>query len=287
MLIHFSTNPLEAIKGIVCYNYKAILGFVVISTAVCLIYTFVSPEFTLPVVPVSILGGGLAIFLAFRINYAYDRWWEARKIWGGVVNISRTLAMEVCTLIRGHEHDELKRGMVYRHLAWINALRLQLRKQSDWEQIEDFLSKEEFDRVIQYKNTATQLIHRQGHEIARAKDIGLLSEFEQKKIYERLKEMYDLQGKAERIKNTVFPYYYLYFTEMFLWVFVAMLPCALVDSIGWLTIPVSVVISFVFYILDKSGIVTEDPFEARAADTPLSSLCRIIEIDLRQQLGES
>jgi len=172
-------------------------------------------------------------------------------------------------------------------LDWCTGiLRIQLRKQDHWEDLSPFLEAAEKEELLGKRNKATQLIHRQGHEIAKAKDAGRLSEFEEIKLMESLKEMYDLQGKAERIKNTVFPFYYLYFTKLFLWVFVIMLPCALVEPIGWVAIPVSVIINFVFYILDKSGIITEDPFEGRAADTPMSTLCRTIEIDLREQLGE-
>ena len=80
MIVHFSEKPLEAIRGIVTYNYRAILWFIFFATLVYLVDRFTQVDITLPVIPVSILGGGLAIFLAFRNISAYDRWWEARKI---------------------------------------------------------------------------------------------------------------------------------------------------------------------------------------------------------------
>ncbi len=247
------------------------------------------------VIPVTILGGALAIFLGFRNNSSYDMWWEARKIWGGVVNISRTYAMEVMTLVSNKSQpavtDEnlhmLQRRIGLRHLAWINALRLQLRKQNSWEELKPYLEESEFEEMASYRNKATMLLHTQGQELRYAYDNGLITDFQYMDMVGRIKEMYDLQGKAERVKNTVFPYYYTYFTNLFLWLFVILLPLSLVHKLGWAVIPITTCISFVFLMLEKSGTVTEDPFENRAADTPMSSLCRTIEIDVRQQLGDT
>jgi len=259
----------------------------------CEIYRFHMLE--LSVTPVAILGGALAIFLGFRNNSAYDMWWEGRKIWGGVVNISRTFAMESTTFItdvfvKGDpSDDEIKKTqtrLAYRHLAWINALRLQLREESEWDDLKPFLGDEEFARLPSFRNKATMLLQIQGEELKWAHEKGYLDDFRHMQMENSLKEMYDLQGKAERIKKTVFPYYYTYFTNLFLWLFVILLPFSLVHELGWVVVPITTMISFVFLMLDKAGTTTEDPFEGRASDTPLSTLCRTIEIDLRQQLGE-
>ncbi|MBL4703166.1 MAG: hypothetical protein JKY54_01510 [Flavobacteriales bacterium] len=259
----------------------------------CIWYEFHFME--LNVVPVSILGGALAIFLGFRNNSAYDMWWEARKVWGGVVNISRTFAMESTSFVTSvfvkgdasnHEIKELQKSLVYRHLAWVNALRIQLREQDCWDELKPFLSEQEFSELSSYRNKATMLIQRQGIELRDAHEKGFIDDFRHMQMENSLKEMYDLQGKAERIKKTVFPYYYTYFTNLFLWLFVILLPFSLVHELGWVVVPITTMISFVFLMLDKAGTTTEDPFEGRASDTPLSTLCRTIEIDLRQQLGE-
>lgn len=109
--------------------------------------------------------------------------------------------------------------------------------------------------------------------------------FRHMELAQMIKEFYDLQGKAERIKGTVFPYYYNYFTTVFLWLFVSCLPFALVSIMNWGAVIMSIAISFVFTILEKSGAVTEDPFENRAADTPISTITRNIEIDLLEMIG--
>ncbi|UTW61620.1 hydrogenase [bacterium SCSIO 12741] len=291
MLVKFSHRPLFQMAGIVRFNYKAILFFVVWSTLLYFIHTLTHWSPIMSVVPVTILGGALAIFLGFRNNSAYDRWWEARKIWGGVVNISRSFGMEVNSLIQSEDNPEgvekIRRRLIYRHLAWINALRIQLRKQDSWDELKDLLPAEEFERLSAHRNKATQLLHRQGTEIAVAHQKGWINDYQQIELNRCLTEMYDLQGKAERIKGTVFPYYYQYFTRFFMRLFIVLLPMSLMEEMDWQVIPMSTLISFVFYILEKSGHVTEDPFENRASDTPMSAICTTIEIDLRQQLGES
>ena len=173
MLLHFSNNPFQAAAwGILRYNYKAILWFVFFSTIIWVAYKFFGIDLKLPVVPVSILGGALAIFLAFRNNSAYDRWWEARKVWGSIVNLSRSFAMET-TGILGAE-SKYSRILVFRHIAWINALRIQLRKQDDFSELDEFLDPAEFSALDSFRNKATMLLQLQGKTIGELKKEALL-----------------------------------------------------------------------------------------------------------------
>lgn len=290
MLIRFSPNPIEQATGIIRYNWLSIVLFIVLGFAAYIFYHILGwKDVHLSMTPVGILGGALAIFLGFRNNSAYDRWWEARKIWGGIVNYSRSWGMEVVSLV-GDDNEEgkaMKKRLMYRHIAWMNALRMQLRKQSDWESLKPYISEQEYQSLLNDKNKATMLVTRQAEDLRKAYDAGMINDFRHIEMLDILKEAYNLQGKCERIKNTVFPFYYTYFTRLFLWLFLVMLPFGLIEEMEWMAIPVSVAVSFVFAILEKSGQITEDPFEDRAADTPMSSLCTTIEIDLRQQLGET
>lgn len=253
-------------------------------------------EVVLPLVPVSILGGALAIFLGFRNSSAYDRWWEARKIWGGVINKSRSFAMLIMSFasefhsdnkVSSEEIEKWKKELVHRHLAWTVALKMQLLRHDTWEDLSKFITSEELNALKGYTNKATQLIHIQGGRLKDAYELGIIEDFRHMELAGVLQNLYDLQGRAERIKNTVFPYYYNYFTRLFLWMFALSLPFGLVGTMGWGTIPMNMAISFVFFILEKAGSVTEDPFENRAADIPIHSITRTIEIDLREMLGES
>lgn len=295
MIVSFSKNPINQARGIIRYNWLAIFFFLLLSSSVAVSYHFFEMGFLKSyVVPVSILGGGLAIFLGFRNNSAYDRWWEARKIWGGIINSSRTWARQVTTLATLHHTKGLKNDselkgfhqeMVYRHIAWINALRIQLRGQDTWDDLNGFISENEKRELLKKKNKVTQLGQKQGERLTEALKEGIVEDFRHIQLDNTLTQLTDLQGKAERIKNTIFPFYYTYFTNLFLWIFTILLPCSLAE-LGWFNIPISVAISFVFYILNKAGSMTEDPFKNVGADVPISALCTTIEIDLKEQLGE-
>lgn len=294
MLVSFSKNPFRSALGVVSYNWGRILAFALIATIAYVVHDILEyKDVSLPVAPVTVVGGGLAIFLGFRNNSAYDRWWEARKIWGGIVNYSRTFGMQVNSYAginnSGQTIDQAtietwRRSMIHRHIAWLNALRIHLRKEDTWEQIEPWLEKEEYQKLMQLANKPSQLINMQGVHLKNAFNGQIIDNFRHISLSDSLREFYNLQGKAERIKNTVFPYYYNFFTNLFCWLFIICLPFALVEDMGWSMIPMSVAISFVFSILDKAGNITEEPFEGRAADTPMTTIVRAIEIDLLQML---
>jgi putative membrane protein len=279
MLVKFSSNLPKQIIGIIYYNRYATILFTFLATAVWLIDTYTDFNLSIPVVPVTIMGGALAIFMSFKNNTAYDRWWEARKIWGGIVNSSRHLGTCLVAYI---DPQDVENRLIRRHIGWLYALAMNLRKNIDYKKIEEYLGSELMEELKDARNLPTQILNIQGIQITRAHKAGLFNEFEHEQLMYLLKDFYVLQGKAERIKNTVFPFYYNYYTQIFLWLFIVLLPCSLVATMGWLCIPMTMAISFVFYTLDKSGRVTEDPFEDRAADTPMLSICRTIEIDLLQ-----
>lgn len=297
MIIKYSDNPIKQILGITFYNKRNILIFTGIS-----VFAVFQNEFgeifmwdpiTLPMVPVTILGGALAIFLGFRNNSAYDRWWEARKIWGGIVNASRTFGVMICTFSsthfsKGKNSDKKvlawRTELVHRHIGWLYALIMHLRKHNHWSDLERYLPEKEIEGIKKLHNKPTQILHKQSERLQDAYEDQIIEDFRHMELVNVIKEFYDLQGKAERIKGTIFPYYYNYFTGVFLWLFVICLPFALVSQMQWSAIPMSIAISFVFTILEKSGAVTEDPFEGRAADTPINSITRNIEIDLLEMI---
>jgi len=298
MLIKFSDNPFKQIIGIAFYNKGNITVFITISILATLqnkfseIFMFAPLE--LPVVPVSILGGALAIFLGFRNNSAYDRWWEARKIWGGIVNASRTfgtfvISFSSTTFSNGEmtekEISKWQKDLIHRHLAWLYALKMHLRKLNYWEHLEKYLPEKEIEEIRKYHNKPTQLLHKQSIKLQEGFDKKIIEDFRHMELANVMKELIRLQGMTERIKGTIFPYYYNYFTIVFLWLFIICLPLALVSEMGWGAIPMSIAISFVFTILEKAGATTEDPFEGRASDTPMSTITRNIEIDLLEMMG--
>lgn len=296
MIVRFSKNPLVQIIGIAYWNIWYILMFTAVASVAYLLCEKYDYHFLeIDAVPVSILGGALAIFLGFKNSSAYDRWWEARKIWGAVVNDSRSIAMELITYGRPKvgeesEHDAWRKRTIYRHIGWVHALKSHLRKEDLNVKLKNYISEEEFDELGDVHNVPAQLIVNQGKDIMYALDKGWIDGFRHQSLMETNKKMYDNQGKAERIKNTIFPFYYNYFTGFFLLLFTVSLPFALSSVMhekqAWLMIPISVAISFAFTILHKAGQLTETPFEGRAADTPMSTIAQGIEIDLLEMLRE-
>jgi putative membrane protein len=186
-----------------------------------------------------------------------------------------------------------QKELIYRHIAWINALRLQLRRETTWTELEPLIGVEEFKWIMARQNHATQLVQKQGLRIAEGRKEGLIIEARYLEILdETLTSLYDLQGKAERIKNTPLPRQYDYFPRVFLYLFVTLLPSGMITELvkvdsAWMVIPLSTMVSYVFYVLMRVGEFNEDPFEERFSDTPMTALCRTIEIDMREQLGET
>ena len=285
----------------------------------------------LPFLPIATVGTAVAFYVGFKNNSAYERFWEGRKIWGGIVNASRAWASSVIAFVYpGDDGDEARatrRRLVYRQLAWINALRLQLRRTSrffhkpapttrrrlerhadamrnDWDdEIAPFLEPDEHAKMATMANPATQMLERQGSELAQLVRSQHLELFHQVALMEHVTELYGLQGQCERIKNTPFPRQYAEYSRVFVKVFNLLVPFGLLDvfadhvasATGVLetavpAIPVvlsSLLVMWVFATMEGIGDSSEDPFERSMNDVPMNALCRTIEIDLRQMLGET
>ncbi|MCE7991124.1 MAG: hypothetical protein HEP71_04055 [Roseivirga sp.] len=306
------------------FAWLNLIKFTVWSTLVVIAYVYFEGQgvaIGIPFLPLSTIGIAVAFYVGFKNSQSYDRFWEGRKIWGGIVNYSRTWAnqvlsyMECSPSLNKEQVREIQQRLVYRHLGFINALRIQLRMTTihdrenlspvpDFklandrdcvEHIGNYLSHEEYVKVVTKVNTATQLNRRQGSELAQLRKEGVINDFQHIDMMKSLEEFYNLQGKCERIKNTPFPRQFAYFSTLFVWIFIILLPFGLVEefhkiaggAIVWLAIPFSVLISWVFSTIEIVGDNSEDPFENYVNDVPMSAICRTIEIDLKQMLGET
>ncbi len=255
---------------------------------------------SLPFSIAAILGSALAIFIAFRNNNAYNRWWEARTLWGSIINNSRIFARQVIAntnnaVQTNKATDEVaavyKKELIYRQIAFAHALRLQLRHQIQHDEFKHLLSLDEFQFVIQKNNTANYLLLQQGKRIKEGMKVELLGPFDNISLEPTLAGLNNFQGSCERISNTPLLRQYHYFTKLFLLVFMIVLPFSLIGDftkmgIPLLMIPASILVSFVFAVMGKVGEVNEDPFENRITDVPLTAICNTIERDLKEMLGE-
>lgn len=305
------------------YAWRNVLFFMVWAASVFSAYYFLGWTFIdIPFQPISVIGIAVAFYIGFKNSQSYDRFWEGRKIWGGIVNYSRTWANNVLAYVM--DDREAQRILIYRHLAWVNALRIQLRQPSSFSikenkaiekmfdrhgernpvcaGLDNFLSPEEDADLENRKNVATHLVKNQGQHLKTLLQEGKITEFDKQIFHNNLEELYNLQGKCERIKNTPFPRQYAYFSTLFTWIFVILLPFGLLSVfegevkelntdlqqklfLGFM-IPFSVLLSWIFITMEKVGSNSEDPFEGRINDVPMTALCRTIEIDLRDMLDE-
>jgi len=241
----------------------------------------------------------VGIFVAFRFNEAYSRWWEARILWGGMVNASRTFGRQVTTLLTPRrvgalpswgEARSVHRELIQRHLAFVNAVRLQLRDQPVFPEIDAYLDSTESAEFGSAKNVATQLNQRQGSRLASLLDSDPAATLILNQIDTTLTELTDCQGGMERINNTAFPDRVIVTTSILVWAVAILVSVAFIEPQGgfFLVEFLAVLVIVVSFLLVKQlGEDLNDPFDNQPNDTPMTALCRTIEIDLRQQLGET
>jgi len=291
-MIVFKRVPLSFLLRI---NKWYILYIVLVSAVtwyLSVVLDFHSPTVLLP--SMTVFGTVLSLFLAFRTNEAYNRWWEARQLWGDLVNASRSFGKEMLTLIttRNTRFDEsalaaFRKKLIYRHIAFINALRLQLRRQDNFQEIlKPYLGINELENLSKARNKATMINIKQAREVEEHVESTNSNEFKFVQINNTLNRFYDIQGACERIKTTVFPRLYAYYTTTFTWIFSTILIFSLVDEFDWQTLIIRAFVAYVFIQVDQLGADLKHPFEMKMNDTPMTALCNTIEIDLRQMLGE-
>ncbi len=304
MIVRRNLQP----RMILHYTWRQLAYYLILSVAIVILHdVYEVVIFNIPSYTIAALGTALAIFLGFKNDHAYDRWWEARKIWGLMVNYSRAWTRQATTLVMspdGVEYEEIKafqKALVYRHIAFVNALRVFLRRKNAYnkdrsEMFEDentytdtkpFLSEEEYNTFCKQDNPPNFLLQRQGEDLNLAFRRGWLSDYRFVKMEETLVDFNDIQGMSERIKNTPLPRQYTFFSRVFVLIHCTLLPMVFVSELGWKTIPIALAVSFVFLALDVIGERTEDPFENRLEDTPMSALSVTIETNLKEQLKES
>ncbi len=276
----------------------------------------------IPWVPIALVGTAAAFLVGFKNTQTYNRLWEARTIYGAIVNSSRAMGLLVRDCIVGDNKAEMKgihQELLYRHMAWLTALRFQLRESRTWEntnkaynkeyrqfysvpewesnfeeELKKYLSEDEQKYILGKKNRATHLISLQSMRLKELKEKGLIAQLSYIEMENMLINLYEQQGKAERIKNFPYPRQFASVNLFFIRLFIILVPFGMLqefhkigDAYVWLTIPFSLLINWVFQSMERIGESTENPFEGGPNDVPISALSRTIEIDLREMLDET
>lgn len=250
------------------------------------IFHFQTP-FNEPALPLALFGSALALFLGFRTNAAYSRWWEARTLWGALINASRTLARVTVSLTRaGAPSDlELREAVIRRQIAFAHTMRCQLRDQNPFDEIARVAGEGVANQATQRRNAANELLEEISMLWSAAHTAGEVSPVQQLFIEQTLTDIANAQGGMERIKNTPLPNGFRFFPNLFVRIFCVLLPIALVETLGIATPFGSTLIGLIFLAALSIGEDLTNPFANTVHDVPLSAMCRTIEIDLLQALG--
>jgi putative membrane protein len=268
--------------------------------------------------PLGVLGIAVAFYLGFKNNASYDRTWEARKIWGGIVNSSRSFGAAVCSFIHGENQSKIQKELIYRHIAWLTALRYQLRLEREWEhteyrvkgkymptvceqyfenledEVKNFINDDEFLVYKGKTNIATQILHKQAIRLQELNKDGYFDDFRHMEFHKLISEFFNDQGRSERIKNFPFPRQYASVAIWIALIFSLLIPFGLLNvfetqgSIAtWLSVPFSGLLIWIFFLMEMIGDFSENPFEGTYNDVPISSISRAIEIDLREMINDT
>jgi len=269
--------------GVITWSKKYIFYFALIDIIPVLLFRFLGWTWlVIPWQPIALIGIAVSFYLGFKNNSSYDRLWEARKIWGGIVNASRTFTIMSRDFIT-NEHSaeklsdenlkEIHKSIVHRHVAWVKALSYQLREHKPWEhddaendairklgdvhhednhfeKIKPYLSTSEYDYIMEKGNKASHIISLQSKELLNLKLKGLIEDFRHMELEKMLGEFYNLQGKSERIKNFPFPRQYATVNYLFVWIFLILLPFGMLNIFSdvshfrssWLAIPFTMLV---------------------------------------------
>lgn len=316
-----------SVVEVLLWTRRDIITLLLIATIPTVIYHFFKWQWLLlPWLPIALLGTAVAFVVGFKNNASYDRLWEARRIWGAIVNHSRSWGIMVKDYVT-HDHvinkdekmdvKQLHVQLYNRHLAWLTALRYQLRQPKTWEAIykphnaeyknkwfkvdehefkmEDalnpYLSDVELNKVVKALNPAAQILSLQSARLRQLKQEGYIEGFRHMELEKILVELYNQQGASERIKNFPYPRQFATLNLWFIKIFVLLLPFGMLpefqklgEHMIWLSIPFSALAGWIFTTLEKIGETSENPFEGSANDVPITALCRNIEIDLMEML---
>jgi len=275
-----------------------ILPTLVVNIVVALLVTWSHGDLwdlkiTLTTIPFTLIGLPVAIFLGFRNNSAYDRFWEGRKLWGELVLRSRNLARQCLGLIEGEGEARASDGlgdvrvrMILRAIAFVHTLRDQLRQQALDPRVAGMLRAQEFAQAQHAANRPDYLMQRMGQDLRQCLAEKRIDPCLAASIDATLSAMTAAAASCERIKNTPVPFSYSLLLHRTAYMYCFLLPFGLVDTIGFMTPIVVAIVAYTFFGLDALGDELEEPFGTEPNDLPLDAICRAIEIDLRSALGD-
>jgi putative membrane protein len=266
--------------------------------------------------PISLLGIAVSFYVGFKNNAANERQNEARRNWGGITNDTRSLIAMLNTYLPERDMG-MKANMLKRHIAWLYAHKNFLRhKRMDWEHklklneiyreqfrqnfniniefehdASKYISREELIEVESSPNMASKILLNQSTILKQLRNEKMIEDFRLFELQNHITKLYEHQGRNERIKTFPFPRQFANYASLFIMVFSFLVPLGLLNETQkmnvWLTIPFSILVTWVFHQMDLVGQYSEHPFEGLIGDTPMTAITRNLEIEILHSLGET
>lgn len=234
----------------------------------------------------TLFGSAIALFIGFMVNAAYGRWWEARTLWGAIVNNSRSLARQSVTLVDDSARPGLVAEIVRAQIAYVHILRTALRNQPLPAEALTYLGGDTREAIAASANRQTAVLTAIDRTFTEAARRGMIGEIARVRLESTLVALTDAQGGLERIKNTPLPVQYRFLPRFFARAFCVILPFAVVQDLGVITPLGSGLIGLMFLLAVQIGDDLAEPFRDSVHDLPMTTICRTIEIDLLQMIGE-
>ncbi|WP_316793782.1 bestrophin family protein [Pedobacter frigoris] len=278
------TTPNIRLSRIIRNTWKVDLIMLASCTAAYMVREFlIANHFSIPGILPTLLGTAIAFFVGFNNNQAYDRWWEARKIWGSLVNDSRSFARSLVHYTGSEK--EISHRMIRRHIGFLYALKSYLRGAINDDTPTRYLSEHDEQEIAGASNKHNAILSLQAKDLQQLSAQGHIDGFKFIELNEMLTRFCDAMGMSERIRNTIFPTTYSYLTKVFIWLFVVTFTLVISETAGVFSIPLGWLISFVFVSTQINGMSLVDPFTNNSAGVPLNQITRTIEINLLEMIG--
>jgi len=249
---------------------------------------YLERKVTLPSLPLTLLGSALVVLTSFRNTSAYNRWWEARTLWGALVNNSRSFARQVLTLIDDEaELNPVKALLLRRHVAYVECLSAHLKGGDCGEEVTAMIAREEYDRRKRSNNFPNDILNESAAIIATEYKAGRLDSIRLARLESTMVEISNCQGGMERIANTPLPYPYVAFPRLFITLFCIIVPIGLVETLGWFTPLASTVVGFMLLAIERIGTDLQSPFKASEHEIQMKALCANISGNLDSMLRDA
>lgn len=273
------------------HTYKRLLVLLAFDCAVAVLYSLFDWHWlALNGLPLAPMGSALAIFLAFRANAAYGRWWEARQLWGSLVNTSRAWARQALSALEVQpdlpRQLALREALVLYQVAFVHALRCHLRQQNPFPELQGLLGRDSTQALRAFDNVPNAILLHMGKLLQEALSLGMLDSLRWNALDGSLTSLANIQGACERIKNTPLPRQFSLLPRALVDAFCWLVPLGLVADLGLSTPLASALVSFTLISVDTASNEIEAPFGYTPNDTPMTALSRSIELVLREMLGQ-